>query len=102
MRYARLVEQNTQERLKAAFNFDLLSDEERSALCLAIMRMHKGFLADLQSYPEFLRGGPFIPAQITSHMDKALCDVLAEMENEDYHDAQQCLNAMVFNEFFSE
>ena len=101
-RYAQLVEQDTQKRLSAAFNFELLSDEERAALCLAVMRMSRGFLSEMQSYPEFLRRGTFIPSQISVHMDKALRDLLAEMESEEYQDAQQCLNAIVYSEMFSE
>lgn len=100
-RYMRLVDEDAQKRLSAAFNFDLLSEEERAALCLAIMRMQQEFLSELQSYPEFLRLGAFIPKQIRAHMDMALCDLLAEMEREGYQDARQCLNAMVFSEFFS-
>lgn len=99
-RYARLVEQDAQERLKAAFQFEMLSEEEQAAFCLALMRMHKGFLADLQSYPEFLRRSGFIPTQVRVQMEKALSDILAEMEREDYQDARQCLNALVFAEFF--
>lgn len=101
-RYARLVEQDAQERLSAAFNFDLFSDEERAALCLAITRMHLGgFLSQLDSYPEFLRRGGFIPAHLHKNMEVALRDILAEMETKGYEDAQQCLNAIVFEEFFS-
>ncbi len=101
-RYAQLVEQDAQKRLSAAFNFDLLSDEERAALCLAVMRMTRGFLSEMQSYPEFLRRGAFIPSQISVYMDRALRDLLAEMESEDYQNAQQCLNAIVYSEMFSE
>lgn len=101
-RYMALVDEDAQRRLGAAFNFDLLSAEERSALILAIMRMQKGFLTELLSYPEFLRRAGYIPAQITSHVSQALLDLLAEMEEKGYDDPQQCLNEIVFNEFFSD
>lgn len=101
-RYARLVERDTQERLQAAFNYELLSYEEQAALCLAIMRMHLGgFLTQLDTYPEFLRNGASIPLQIMKNMEDALRDLLAEMEEEGFDDPQQCVNAMVFKEFFS-
>ncbi|TNF19343.1 MAG: hypothetical protein EP318_14985 [Rhodobacteraceae bacterium] len=101
-RYARLVEKDTQERLKAAFEFDLLSDEERAALTLAVVRMHHNWLPKLDEYPEFLRQGGFIPAQISQHVDQALRDILGELERVEYQDVQHCLNAIVFAEFYSE
>lgn len=100
-RYMALVEEDAQRRLAAAFTFDLLSSEERAALTLAIMRMQRGYLAEISSYPEFLRRGGFIPVQITEHVSQALLDLLAEMENKNYDDPYQCLNEMVFNELFS-
>jgi hypothetical protein len=72
-----------------------------AALVLAVMRMHKGFLAELASFPEFLRRGGFIPAQMTKHISEALRDLLAAMEAKGYDDPRQCLNEMVFNEFFA-
>lgn len=101
-RYATLVDENTQKRLKAAFDYEMLSGEERAALCLALMRMHTGgFLTQLDSYPEFLRRGGFIPAQLVKNMEVALLDLLSKMEKEGYEDPSQCLNAMVFEELFS-
>lgn len=101
-RYARLVEHDTQSRLGATFRYDLLSDEERAALRLAMMRMHHGFMRDVgASYQEFLRRGGFIPQQIVSHMEGALVDLLARMEADGFDDANQCVNAMVFEEFYS-
>lgn len=102
-RYARLVDVDAQTRLNAAFNYEMLSSEERAALCLAVMRMHMGgFLTQLESYPEFLRRGGFIPSQIAKNMEAGLRDLLSEMESKGYDDPQQCLNAMVFAEFFQE
>lgn len=100
-RYMALVDEDAQRRMTAAFTFDLLSAEERAALILAIMRMQRGFLSELQSYPEFLRRAGFVPVQITMHVSEALRDLLAAMEEKGYDDPRQCVNEMVFNEFFS-
>ena len=43
-RYARLVDDDMTKRLSAVFNYDALAEEERAALCLAMMRMHDGFM----------------------------------------------------------
>ena len=75
--------------------------EERAALILAIMRMQKGLQSELSSDPDFLRRGSFIPVQITTHVEQALRDLLAEMERKGYDDPLQCLNEMVFNELFA-
>jgi len=64
------------------------------------MRVHRNWLPKLDSYPEFLRCGGFIPVQIGTHMDKTLIDLLSEMETGGYDSAQQCLNAMIFKELF--
>ena len=100
-RYAALADEDAQRRLVAAFNFDLLSLEERAALILAIMRMQKGLQSELSSGPDFLRRGSFIPVQVTTHVEQALRDLLAEMERKGYDDPLQCLNEMVFNELFA-
>lgn len=101
-RYARLVEHDAQMRLGSTFRYDLLSDEERAALRLAMMRMHRGYMTEMSgSYQEFLRRGDAIPRQIVLHMDRALKDLLAKMTNDGFEDANQCANAMVFEEFFS-
>lgn len=99
-RIAVLVDHDAKERLSAVFNFDQLSIEERSALILAVMRMHRTWLKNLDSYPEFLRNGGFIPTQLASHTETALFDILGELDQEKFTDPQQCLNALVFREFF--
>ncbi len=64
------------------------------------MRMHRDWLPALETYQGFLRLGGFIPVQIGSHMENAVFDLYAEMDETGFTDPQQCLNSMVFREFF--
>lgn len=99
-RYSVLVDEDAKKRLSAAFDYSLLSSDEQAALSLAIMRMHRNWLPQLDSYPEFLRHGAFIPVQIGSHLEKALFDLLEEKKRGGFESADQCLYSMVYREFF--
>jgi len=91
------------KRLSAVFNYDASSEEERAALSLAMMRMHDELMAQARSsYPDFLQKPGFIPVQIRHHMETALFELTAAMEERRFDDARQCLNALVFEEFFAD
>lgn len=99
-RYARLVDPDGRKATDEAFNFAIWSDAEKAALSLALMRMHKGYFTEVIGYSDFLARGGFFPVQLTVHMDKALRSILAEMEERRIEDAFQCLNMLVYEEFF--
>lgn len=70
-------------------------------MTLALMRLIKGFGAQITDYPSYLSKGGFLHAQMAIGVEKALLDINALMDDEGLNDAQQCLNLIVFNEFFS-
>lgn len=78
-----------------------LTRVDRAAMTLALMRLIKGFGAQITDYPTYLSKGGFLEAQMAIGVEKAFLDITALMEEGGMDDAQQCLNLIVFNEFFS-
>lgn len=78
-----------------------LTDVDQAALTLALMRLIKGLGAQITDYPAYLSKGGFFNAQMAIGVEKAFLDITALMAGDDLNDAQQCLNLIVYNEFFS-
>lgn len=74
---------------------------ERNALTLALVRLILGYGAEIRDYPAFLSKGPFLPAQLSVGVEKALLDLSARMTEGELEDARQALNLIVFEEFFA-
>ncbi|MFN4172141.1 MAG: hypothetical protein ACK4GW_10345 [Pseudorhodobacter sp.] len=79
-----------------------LTDVDQAAMTLALMRLIKGFGAQISDYRTYLAKGGFLNAQMAIGVEKAFLDITALMAEEGMDDAQQCLNLIVFNEFFSQ
>ncbi|MDR0810041.1 MAG: hypothetical protein LBE86_13100 [Gemmobacter sp.] len=78
-----------------------LTDVDRAAMTLALVRLIKGFGAEITDYRSYLSKGGFLNAQMAIGVEKAFLDITALMVEEDMTDAHQCLNLIVYNEFFS-
>ncbi len=98
-RYAQMAE--GQVTFLPDFLDKTLTDVDRAAMKLALVRLIKGFGAQLTDYPTYLSKGGFLSAQMAIGVEKAFLDITALMDDEGMNDAQQCVNLIVFNEFFS-
>jgi Bacteriophage CI repressor helix-turn-helix domain len=76
------------------------SPVERAALNLALIRLTKGFAGQITDYQKFLMKGGFLGSQMGSLMEKALLDLSREMTDRNMEEPHQCVNLMVFEEFF--
>tara|TARA_R110002124_G_scaffold283200_1_gene458861 strand:- start:788 stop:1228 length:441 start_codon:yes stop_codon:yes gene_type:complete len=76
------------------------SDVERNAMILALVRLVRGYGANISDYTAFLSKGPFLPAQLAVGLEKALLDLNARMTDGELEDARQALNLIVFEELF--
>lgn len=78
-----------------------LTDVDQAALTLALMRLIKGFGAQITDYPTYLSKGGFLNAQMAIGVEKAFLDITALMSDDDLNDAHKCLDLIVYKEFFS-
>lgn len=73
---------------------------ERAALSLALLRLIKGFGAQLTDYPSVLSKQGFLPAQLAVGVERALLDLSARMTESGIDDPTQCLSLMAYEEYF--
>ncbi len=74
---------------------------EHAAFNLGMMRLIKGFGIKLEDYPGFLSKSGFRAAQLYSTVQQALTDLTSEMKARQVEDPAQCVNLMVYEEFFA-
>lgn len=74
---------------------------ERAALSLALLRLIKGFGAQLTDYPTVLAKQGFLPAQLAMSVERALLELSARMTESGIEDPTQCLSLMAYEEFFA-
>jgi hypothetical protein len=76
------------------------TEEENAALSLALLR-HGAWLEPLkQDYGMFLSKVGFLVPQLLSQMQKALPELRHEMQTRGIDDPRQCLQVIVWEEFF--
>lgn len=97
-RYVRMAEIGTSMDFKAPYSN--WSDVEKAAMTLALMRLVKGYGAKFVTYPSFLSHGGFLGPQLMSAMEKALIDLSSQMTDRGMDNPHQCVNLIVFEEFF--
>lgn len=98
-RYARLAKE------VLAFPPDLLdrswSPVEHAAMTLALVRLIKGSADDVGDFPRFLSKVSFLAPRLAVGLEHALIDLSARMTEAGIEDPTQCLNLIVFEEFFA-
>jgi hypothetical protein len=96
-RYAALVDE---ENLPFSLGIGYWSGDERAATILALMRMHAGYLGQVDSYSAFLGRGGFIFSKFTVQLERAYIDLQGAMERHALEEPMQALNLLVFEELF--
>lgn len=98
-RYARLADGEVVTPFGLPWTY--WTDEENAALSLALLR-HGAWQEPLkQDYGMFLSRVGFLVPQLLSHMQKALPELRQEMITRGIEDPRQCLQVMVWEEFFA-
>lgn len=76
------------------------SDEENAAMKLALYRIIRDKEGTLTSYPEFLSYSGLLWPKFTILLDRSFLDVVAQMEERGIEDPADCVNLVVYEEFF--
>ena len=97
-RYVRMAEIGTAMDFKAPY--ESWTAVEKSAMTLALMRLIKGYGTKYTTYPMFLSYGGFLGPQLLLAIEKALIDLSTQMTERAIEDPTQCVNLIVFEEFF--
>jgi transcriptional regulator with XRE-family HTH domain len=97
-RYARLADGEAVTPFGLPWTY--WTEEENAALSLALLR-HGAWQAPIvQDYGAFLSKAGFIVPQLLSQMQTALDDLRRAMQTRGIDDPRQCLQVMVWEEFF--
>lgn len=78
-----------------------LTEVDRAAMQLALMRLIKGFGAQMVDYRDYLSKGGFLLPQMAVGVEKAFLDLTRKLSESENSDITQCLNLIVYDEFFS-
>lgn len=76
------------------------SDEENAAMKLALYRIIRDKEGSLSTYPEFLSFSGYLWPKFTVILERSFLDVVGQMEERGISDARECVNLIVFEEFF--
>ena len=81
---------------------DQWTDEENAAMQLALYRFIRAKENTLKSYPEFLSYAGTLWPKFSVLLERSFLDVSSHMEERGVTDAMQCVNLIVFEEFFEQ
>jgi len=67
---------------------------------LALYRIIRDKEGSLSTYPEFLSFSGYLWPKFTVILERSFLDVVGQMEERGISDARECVNLIVFEEFF--
>lgn len=96
-RYAQIADDD--DKALYSLGIDQWSPAEKAAFVLALIRMHRGYLANVDDYSQFLRKGNMIFAKFTIMLEHAYFDLQDTMETLGGKDPWQSMSLLVFEDF---